>query len=54
MDADGLIIEVHPNPAEAMSDGQQHRYFRSQALQARDDGRSRPVFKWQGRYFGPK
>ena len=23
MDADGLIVEVHPNPAEALSDGQQ-------------------------------
>lgn len=27
--ADGLIIEVHPNPAEAMSDGQQQVDFRS-------------------------
>jgi len=27
MDADGLIIEVHPNPAEAMSDGQQQVDF---------------------------
>ena len=26
---DGLIIEVHPNPAEAMSDGQQQVDFRS-------------------------
>ena len=23
MGADGLLIEVHPNPAEALSDGQQ-------------------------------
>ena len=29
MDADGLIIEVHPNPAEAMSDGQQQVDFRA-------------------------
>jgi len=27
MNADGLIIEVHPNPAEAMSDGQQQVDF---------------------------
>ncbi len=27
MGADGLIIEVHPNPAEAMSDGQQQVDF---------------------------
>lgn len=27
LDADGLIIEVHPNPAEAMSDGQQQVDF---------------------------
>jgi 3-deoxy-7-phosphoheptulonate synthase len=29
MGADGLIIEVHPNPAEAMSDGQQQVDFAS-------------------------
>ncbi|MCX6967392.1 MAG: 3-deoxy-7-phosphoheptulonate synthase [Verrucomicrobia bacterium] len=29
MNADGLIIEVHPNPAEAMSDGQQQVDFRA-------------------------
>ena len=27
--ADGLIIEVHPNPAEALSDGQQQVDFRA-------------------------
>ncbi len=27
MGADGVIIEVHPNPAEAMSDGQQQITF---------------------------
>jgi 3-deoxy-7-phosphoheptulonate synthase len=27
MDADGLLIEVHPNPAEALSDGQQQVDF---------------------------
>ncbi len=29
MGADGLIVEVHPNPAEAMSDGQQQVDFRA-------------------------
>jgi len=29
MNADGLIIEVHPNPAEAMSDGQQQVDFQA-------------------------
>ncbi|MEI7957990.1 MAG: 3-deoxy-7-phosphoheptulonate synthase, partial [Verrucomicrobiota bacterium] len=29
MNADGLIIEVHPNPAEAMSDGQQQVDFKA-------------------------
>jgi len=27
MGADGLLIEVHPNPAEALSDGQQQVDF---------------------------
>jgi 3-deoxy-7-phosphoheptulonate synthase len=27
MGADGLLIEVHPNPAEALSDGQQQLDF---------------------------
>jgi 3-deoxy-7-phosphoheptulonate synthase len=29
LDADGLLIEVHPNPAEAWSDGQQQVDFKS-------------------------
>jgi 3-deoxy-7-phosphoheptulonate synthase len=29
MGADGLLIEVHPNPAEALSDGQQQVDFHS-------------------------
>ena len=29
MGADGLIVEVHPNPAEALSDGQQQVDFQS-------------------------
>jgi 3-deoxy-7-phosphoheptulonate synthase len=29
MGADGLLVEVHPNPAEALSDGQQQVDFGS-------------------------
>jgi 3-deoxy-7-phosphoheptulonate synthase len=29
MRADGLLVEVHPNPAEALSDGQQQVDFAS-------------------------
>jgi 3-deoxy-D-manno-octulosonic acid (KDO) 8-phosphate synthase len=29
MGADGLLVEVHPNPAEALSDGQQQVDFAS-------------------------
>ena len=37
-----------------MSDGQQHRYLRTGGLRIDADGRGRPVFRWDGRYFGPK
>ena len=36
MGADGLLIEVHPNPAEAMSDGQQQVDFKSFAALVKD------------------
>lgn len=36
MGADGLIIEVHPNPAEALSDGQQQVNFSAFAQLAKD------------------
>ena len=36
MGADGLLIEVHPNPAEAMSDGQQQVDFKSFAELVKD------------------
>jgi hypothetical protein len=37
-----------------MSDGQQHRYVRTDNIQSLPDGQSGVVFDWAGRYFGPK
>lgn len=37
-----------------MTDGQQHRYARTDAMQRLPDGRSAVVFDWVGRYHGPK
>jgi hypothetical protein len=37
-----------------MSDGQQHRYERTAASQARSDGRTARVFTGRGRYDGPR
>ena len=35
-----------------MSDGQQHRYRRTEELQQLPDGRVAVVFDWAGRYYG--
>jgi hypothetical protein len=37
-----------------MSDGQQHRYVRTDEVQPLPDGRLGVVFDWTGRYYGPK
>lgn len=37
-----------------MSDGQQHRYVRTDEVQRLTDGRLAVVFDWTGRYYGPK
>jgi hypothetical protein len=37
-----------------MSDGQQHRYVRTDEVQHLADGRLAVVFDWEGRYYGPK
>jgi len=37
-----------------MSDGQQHRYVRTDEVQRLPDGRLGVVFDWTGRYYGPK
>jgi hypothetical protein len=37
-----------------MSDGQQHRYVRTEYVQPLPDGRSALVFDWTGRCYGPQ
>lgn len=37
-----------------MTDGQQHRYVRTDEVQRSLDDRLRVVFDWKGRYYGPK
>jgi hypothetical protein len=37
-----------------MSDGQQHRYRRTDKFQPLPDGRVAVVFDWEDRYYGPK
>jgi hypothetical protein len=37
-----------------MSDGQQHRYVRTDEVQRSPDGRLRVVSDWTGRFYGPK
>jgi hypothetical protein len=37
-----------------ISDGQQHRYRRTEELQQLPDGRVAVVFDWAGRYYGSK
>jgi 3-deoxy-7-phosphoheptulonate synthase len=46
MGADGLLIEVHPNPAEALSDGQQQVDFKGFAALVKD---LEPLLKATGR-----
>lgn len=36
-----------------MTDGQQHRYGRTDEVQRSTDGLLRVVFDWKGRYYGP-
>ena len=40
--------------AVVMSDGQQHRYVRTDEVQRLADNRFGLVFAWRGRYYGPK
>jgi hypothetical protein len=37
-----------------MTDGQQHRYVRTDEVQRSPNGQLRVVFDWKGRYYGPK
>ncbi len=45
-DADELCV--------VMTDGQQHRYLPTDDVQPTPDGRTALIFRWNGRYFGPK
>ena len=53
---DGQEHPIENNADElcvAMTDGQQHRYARTEDVQRLPDGRSAVVFVWVGRYYGP-
>lgn len=55
MDGQEHPIEGDTNELSVvMSDGQQHRYVRTDTLQRLPDGRLGVVFDWIGRYYGPK
>jgi hypothetical protein len=54
---DGLEQSIERETDElcvVMTDGQQHRYVRTDEVQRTPDGRLRVVFDWMGRYYGPK
>ena len=54
---DGQEHPTESNTAElrvVMSDGQQHRYRRTEETQPLPGGRMAVVFDWAGRYYGPK
>jgi hypothetical protein len=52
--------EKHPVDGETdqlsvvMTDGQQHRYLRTNEVRPLPDGGSAVTFNWAGRYYGPK
>ena len=55
MDGQEQLIEVDTNELRVvMTDGQQHRYIRTDEVQRSPDGRLKVVFDWKGRYYGPK
>jgi hypothetical protein len=43
-----------PELCVVMTDGQQHRYVRTDQVQPLPDGRLAVIFDWVGRYYGPK
>jgi hypothetical protein len=54
---DGRKHPIEDDTAElcvVMTDGQQHRYRRTNEAQPLPDGRFALVFEWVGRYYGPK
>jgi hypothetical protein len=55
MDGREHLIETDTGELSVvMSDGQQHRYVRTDEVQRLPDGRLGVVFDWMGRYYGPK
>jgi hypothetical protein len=55
MDGQEHPIESHTDELSiVMSDGQQHRYVRTDGIEHLPDGRLGVVFDWAGRYYGPK
>jgi hypothetical protein len=55
MDGQEQPIEGDTNELRVvMSDGQQHRYVRTDEVHRSPDGRLCVVFDWSGRYYGPK
>lgn len=55
MDGNRQPVDAETNQLSVvMSDGQQHRYLRTEEFRTDEHGRTRAVFTWDGRYFGPK
>ena len=55
MDGNRQVIDAETDQlCIVMSDGQQHRYLRTEEFQTEKDGRKQLLFRWEGRYFGPK
>ena len=55
MDGQEQPIEGETNEFRVvMTDGQQHRYVRTDHVERSPDGRVTVVFDWKGRYYGPK
>ena len=54
---DGRQEPVEPDAIEltvVMTDGQLHRYQRTDVTQSLPGGRQARVFAWAGRYYGPR
>jgi hypothetical protein len=55
MDGQEQSIERETDELRVVTtDGQQHRYRRTNKVQRLPDGRSAMVFDWAGRYYGAK
>jgi hypothetical protein len=55
MDGTRLAIDARADRlCVVMSDNQQHLYLRVDEFQGLEGGHSAIIFRWNGRYFGPK